>query len=137
VKSRLLRPSYFTNDLHEALLRKSGQEFWKVWKSKFSNASTDIMQVDGVADCAVIATNFAKHFESVCKSVNTHNEDLKTKYNALRAQYCASILTDEQVFDAELPSRLINNLKRCKAAGLDELTCEHLQHSHPIVVYFS
>jgi len=66
-------------------LRKSGQEFWKVWKSNFPNASADIVQVDGVADCAVIATNFAKHFESVCKSVKTHNEALKTKYNALRA----------------------------------------------------
>ena len=59
--------SYFTNDLHEALLRKSGQEFWKVWKSKFPNASADIVHIDGVADCAVIATKFAKHFESVCK----------------------------------------------------------------------
>ena len=133
-EEQVAETSYFTNDLHEALLRKSGQEFWKVWKSKFPNASADIVQVDGVADCAVIATNFAKHFESVCKSVKTHNEALKTKYNALRAHYCGSVLTDEQVFDAELLSRLINSLKRGKAAGLDELTCEHLQHSHPIVV---
>jgi len=54
--------------------------------------------------------------------------------NDLRAQYCGSVLTDEQAFDAELLSRLINSLKRGKAAGLDELTCEHLQHSHPNVV---
>jgi hypothetical protein len=25
----------FTNDLHDALLRKSGQDFWRTWKSKF------------------------------------------------------------------------------------------------------
>jgi len=30
--------------------------------------------------------------------------------------------------------RLINNLKRGKATGLDELTREHLQFSHPVVV---
>jgi len=89
------------------LLCKSGQEFWKVWKSKFPNASADIVQVDGVGDCAVIATNFARHFESVCKSVKTHNESLNTKYNVIRAQYCGSVLTDKQVFDAELLSKLI------------------------------
>jgi len=100
-EEQVTETSYFTNDLHEALLHKSGQEFWKVWKSKFPNASADIVQVDGVADCAVIAINFAKHFESVCKSVKTYNEALKTKYNALRAQFCGSVLTDEQVFDAE------------------------------------
>jgi len=76
-EEQVIETSHFTNDLHEALQRKSGQEFWKVWKSKFPNASTDLIQVDGVADCAVIATKFAKHFELVCKSVNTHNEDLK------------------------------------------------------------
>ena len=71
-------------------------------KSKFPQCFCRHCSGDGVADCAVIATNFAKHFESVCKSVKTHNEALKTKYNALRAHYCGSVLTDEQVFDAEL-----------------------------------
>ena len=55
--------SYFTNDMHEALLRKSNQEFWKIWKSKFPSASADIVQVDGIADCAVLANKFAGHFE--------------------------------------------------------------------------
>jgi len=41
--------------------------------------SADNVRVDGVADYAVIglANNFAKHFESICKSVKTHNELLK------------------------------------------------------------
>ena len=121
--------------MHEALLRKSNQEFGKIWKSKFPSASADIVQVDGIADCAVIATNFARRFESTCKPFRTsRNETLKAQYNALRSQFCGSTLTDKQIFDAELLSRLINSLKHGKAAGLDELTCEHLQFSHPVVV---
>ena len=43
----------YTNDLHDALLRKSGQAFWKCWNSKFENKSTkyNIVQVDGIAEC--------------------------------------------------------------------------------------
>jgi hypothetical protein len=26
-----------TNDLHDALMRKSGRQFWKIWKSKFES----------------------------------------------------------------------------------------------------
>ena len=29
---------------------------------------------------------------------------------------------------------IIRNLKRGKAAGMDKITCEHLQYSHPIVI---
>ena len=43
-------------------------------------------------------------------------------------------MTDRQAFDVELLSRLINSLKRGKAAGLDEPTSDPLQFSHPIVV---
>ena len=51
----------FTNNLHDALLRKSGQDFWKCWKSKFGNKSKrNIVQVDGTGDCGVIADKFAK-----------------------------------------------------------------------------
>ena len=63
-EEQVAETSYFSNDLHDALLRKHNQEFWKIWKSKFPNASADIVQVDGISDCAIIATNFAKHFEA-------------------------------------------------------------------------
>ena len=49
----------FTNDLHEALLNKSNQDFWKTWRSKFPNNSNNIIQVDGTADGSIIANNFA------------------------------------------------------------------------------
>jgi len=57
----------YSNDLHDALLSKSGPDFWKVWNSKFenkSNKSNRVIQVDGTADGGLIAEKFAKHFES-------------------------------------------------------------------------
>jgi len=42
-------------------------------------------------------------------------------------------LTDEHLFDVELVNSNIAQLKLGKAAGLDNITAEHLQHSHPVV----
>ena len=39
-------------------------------------------------------------------------------------------------FDAELAEDLIKNLKRGKAAGLDGISAEHLQHCHPCLRTF-
>jgi len=62
--------SAFTNDLHEALLCKSGTDFWKVWKSKFGgNISSRVIQVDGTSNCGEIANIFAKSFEKNVHSV--------------------------------------------------------------------
>ena len=49
-EERVAETCSFTNDLHDALLGKSGQDFWKMWKSKFSSNSADIVQVGGTAD---------------------------------------------------------------------------------------
>ena len=40
-----------------ALLRKSGQDFWKSWKSKFGTNNDCILQVDGISDSDLIAGN--------------------------------------------------------------------------------
>ena len=40
----------FSNDLHDALLQKSGKDFWKCWKSKFPNKHSATLLIDGVTD---------------------------------------------------------------------------------------
>ena len=50
---------------------------------------------------------------------------------SMRQNYCGSPLTEEDLFDVELVSNVLQELKRGKAAGLDSLTAEHLIHSHP------
>jgi retron-type reverse transcriptase len=52
----------------------------------------------------------------------------------LIVNYYGNIIQENQTFDVELISSLIENMKEGKAAGLDGLTSEHLKFSHPILV---
>ena len=55
----------FTKDLHDALLRKNGKEFWKCWNAKTGIKNKCIRQVDGIADSGTIAHNFAEHWANL------------------------------------------------------------------------
>lgn len=46
----------------------------------------------------------------------------------------APFLTD-YLFDVDLVSKIIMNLKSGKAAGLDNLSVEHVFYSHPILSF--
>ena len=85
-EERVNKTSCYTNDLHEALLGKKGQDFWKVWKSKFDNKQkhtmSHIAHVDGVTDNEVITTKFATYFQSNCKPfTNARSAGLKLQYD--------------------------------------------------------
>lgn len=67
-------------------LRKSGQEFWKIWRSKFGNKSNDIVQVDGVSDNGLITDKFAVFFECTCSPItNSGSDELRLRYHGLRS----------------------------------------------------
>jgi hypothetical protein len=125
----------YTNDLHDSLLSKNGPAFWKCWRSKFESPRKCVgLQVDGCVDKDTIADKFAQHFSKSYSCTNANRAaDLCSEYQQLRANYCGMPLTNESLFDTELVSKVIDNLKRGKAAGLDGLTAEHLTHSHPIL----
>ena len=125
----------FTNDLHDALLRKSGHDFWKIWKSKFDYNTNDILQVDGTSNSAVIVENFAKHFEKVCRpSSPVHNDKFKALFMKKRSIYNELLVGADDVFSVELVSDIVMKMKKGKAAGMDNLSCEHLQYSHPVII---
>ena len=137
MKNAFLKPdaTQLSNDLHDALLSKSGPDFWKVWNSKFESKSSRVMQVDGTADSGLIAEKFAKYFESNCTPFSSvRNDELNAKYVERRSQYNGSPIDENDLFDVELIDSLINKMSNGKAAGLDELSCEHLKHSHPILI---
>jgi hypothetical protein len=58
-------------------------------------------------------------------------------YNAIvgrfRETYSGAPFLTDYLFDVELVSKIIMNLKGGKAAGLDNLSAEHVFHSHPIL----
>jgi len=123
----------FSNYLHDALLRKSGQDFWKMWNSTFDRKVINPLNVNGITDDKIIADNFATHFEKVCTPSRVYDDVLK-EYNERRLKYCMMNHGSIKVFSVEQISKILVNLKNGKAAGLDELSCEHLKYSHPIIM---
>ena len=55
--------SSYTNELHEALLKKNGTVFWKCWRSNFEPKSKCV-EVGNCVDPGTIAQKFAEHFEA-------------------------------------------------------------------------
>ena len=122
----------FTNDLHEALLNKQGIQFWQCWNSKFENKSNKPTSIDGLTDDGGIADMFAQHFAKVCKqSDSCEAAELLNSYTSLRSSYVGAPYTEDYKFDAECVEQSLVHMKRGKAAGLDNLTTEHLTHCHP------
>jgi exonuclease III len=127
----------YTNELHDALIQKSGKTFWNCWKSKFNNNNNKkhLIQVDGSVDSNIIANNFANYFEQACSNFSIErSSELRQLYTEKRAVYQGLPYTDELQFDVNLLDNVVSNLKRGKAAGLDKLNVEHLQNSHPILI---
>ena len=52
---------------------------------------------------------------------------------SLRDNYCGHPAEYNSTFEAELVGNIISGLTYGKAAGLDYITAEHLQYSHPII----
>ena len=121
----------YTNDLHDALLTKDGISFWKCWSSKFNNQNA-CKEVDGSVDSNMILSKFVDYFSS-CYTANNavRAQQLYKEYVDKRSQYCGLPLNDEHLFNVDHVSTCILHLKRGKAAGLDNLTADHLIHCHP------
>jgi len=74
----------YTNDLHEALLKKQGTNFWKCWNSKFGEKRRLVNTVNGVTDNRLIAENFATYFSGVCSNTTSSRAvKLKSDYENL------------------------------------------------------
>lgn len=125
--------SAFTNDLHDALLKKSGTQFWKCWNSKFPPKNSNIVQVDGFTDEADITKRFALYFEKVATPFSEcKNTELHRQFDAIRSRYIGDTLVESKMFDVALLASLVSEMGNGKAAGLDGLSAEHLKNCHPV-----
>jgi len=78
--------------------------------------------------------NFRYFFSDACSANNNHRADeLLAEFEQKRIKYCGSPSKEEYLFDVKLISKVILDLKRGKAAGLDNLSAEHLLNCHPIL----
>jgi len=122
----------FSDSLNDALMSKDMNEFWNTWRSKFSK-SKPASVIDGYCDYQNIANRFADVFSSVCvPNSDTRHVELREKFFAVYAGY-NHLMSSKHIISTEIINKCINGLKKGKAAGLDELTAEHIVHSHPVL----
>ena len=125
---------FYTNELHDALLRKDGPAFWKCWRSKFTS-NNKCPEVEGHVDADIIAEKFVQHFSKSYSCNNEKQQDaLREDYCNLRVNYTGFTVSDQLAFNTEIVSKIIHELKGGKAADIDGLTSEHLLFSHPVLV---
>ena len=134
-RERRAETQCYTNDLHDALISKSGVNFWKCWRSKFEKVNKTSRLIDGLADDTQIAEKFAEFFQKTCTSSNDGQSNrLRCMFSDRCQDYVGDPFLDEYKFDVELVGTVFSQMKRGKAPGLDELTIEHLVNSHPVLV---
>ena len=122
----------YSNDLHDALLSKNSNEFWKSQRNKFGGNRVYPNQVDDTTDEKEIVSKFADYFRTRCSAnCAIRGTKLTNDYENMRRDYKGSSGGEAQSIDAELIDSVISKCKKNKAAGLDTLTAEHLQYSHP------
>ena len=78
----------YSNDLHDALLAKSGNDFWKAWHSKCGDNKATPRQVNGVTNDKIIVSNFAEYFNKCCLPNSAERSDtIYSKYSNLHQNY--------------------------------------------------
>ena len=93
----------YTNDLHDALISKSGVNFWKCWRSKFEKVNKTSRLIDGLADDTQMAEMFAEFFRKTCTSFNEDQSNrLRSVFSDKRQKYVGDPLLREYKFDVEL-----------------------------------
>jgi len=105
------------------------------WRSKFGSGKREVsFVVDGCCSDVSIADNFATVFSFVCvpNSPERHEDHRKNFYSQF-AQ-CIIDSCENNLISVELVEKCIKQLKKGKAAGMDQLTAEHISFAHPILV---
>jgi hypothetical protein len=109
--------------------------FWKTWRSKFEHNNKLVGKVGSFTDSVEIVKNFENYFASTYSCLTERGScKLKSDYAIKRLNYCGLPFDDDLVFDVELVDNAVRSLCRGKAPGLDSISAEHLQHSHPVLI---
>ena len=124
-----------SNSLHDALVCKSTSGFWKSWHSKFKKKKSTPQFVEGLNGDQNIANGFAKYFSDVSHG-NTlcDNVVLSQEFQKRLLSYRSTCNDNELNINIELLDSIIRGLNKGKAAGVDHLTAEHVQFSHPVLI---
>jgi len=122
----------FTNSLNDALLCKDMGHFWSMWRSKFDSTGRSSL-IDDCCNEESIANTFASVFQAAGQpNSQVRHEQLKSAFHSKFDSYTDNLYI--MSCTVELVDQCVRNLKRGKAAGHDDLTAEHVQNSHPLLM---
>jgi exonuclease III len=125
-----------TNDLHDALLLKDADHFWKVWKSKFpAKRPNKYALIEGNSDPNIISNTFCNYFSEICTAHPSVNASSNNIFLNRFDGYIGDLnQSTKNIISIDLIEDFILSMKRGKAAGLDSLTIEHIQFAHPAII---
>ena len=96
IRSAKKRSSTHTNDLlHDHLVNRDPNSFWKVWRNESKADNSLVTRVDGVTDEKSIADAFGVHFKGVYSGSDTSaHQSLKREFDAKFRDYFTNHVND-------------------------------------------
>jgi len=107
----------YTNDLHDALLKKNGAAFWKCWRANF-DGPVKCTEVEKCVDSDIIVEKFASHFSAADTPKNISRTNKIQEDYLLMHSYYGLPVTEEHAFDTELLSYVTSRLHSVKPLTL-------------------
>src|SRR5437870_4951867 len=123
-----------SDNLHKELASKNNVSFWKTWKNKVnSNPNTKIHLQDNPSP-EVAADKFADYFEGVCSPNSSDFNNAKiAEFKDKIQRYEGSPYTAKYNITVQLIELSLSKMKIGKSPGFDNITTEHVVHSHPVI----
>ena len=122
------------DELSQVYLRKDMEKFWKKWQQRFSKKNAVPSHVDHYTD----SVDIAEHFKQVFTSSNFDSysdiqsvTELKEKLSNMDKWELS-----KKIFHVMDIEKALSCIKNGKAAGVDNLTKEHLVNSHPALTVY-
>ena len=121
-----------SDSLHQNLCSKNNVAFWKTWKNKIKKPSTGKVYVEGCTTDEQAAQKLADYF---CKATSPNSKDFdsvkKSEFYDKFRIYPKKQYNDK--FSAGLIESAASKMSVGKAAGVDQLTIEHIHYCHVII----
>jgi hypothetical protein len=123
-----------SDSLQEELASKNNVAFWKTWKNKVSNKPFTKIHLQDNPSPKLAAERFAEYFEGVC-SPNSSDFNI-TKLDEFKdkvKKYSGSPYNAKYNITVQLIEMSLNKMRIGKSPGFDNITTEHVIHSHPVI----
>jgi len=103
--------------------------------SKFGTKKTQPLTINCKSDKVEIANEFANYFAKSCScNSETRKIELQNEFEAIKSSCDVCYLESDYLLSVDLVNSMNKRLHLGKAAGIDGLTVEPINHCHPIIV---